>query len=233
MATAQQTPSTLTIFIHQSTTATAAAAKPAKTFPAVVRPFLRSACRLGNKTKCENISPFLCMLQTKKETNKQNPTRKTTETCTVTWHVSCWWTPVLKNLSLLQKTSRKKHTIIDVKLFPGGLCRNALIRSFRRQFLSQWISQPPSDAAGGSTSTMVEKWAWKWSTRYLQAQVPLKPIACASFCFFWANGGGGGGFFRDFFYTFPSLPSGFIMFHLSIPSCFVSIDQIFIIYRHW
>lgn len=71
-STAQQTPSTLTIFIHQSTTATAAAAKPAKTFPAVVRPFLRSACRLGNKTKCENISPLLCMLQTikKRQTNK-------------------------------------------------------------------------------------------------------------------------------------------------------------------
>ena len=126
----------------------------------------------------------------------------------------------LRNLSLLQKHPVKTNILMSN--FPIDLCRNALIRSFRRQFLSQWTkqptnqptNQPTSDAAGGSTSTMVEKWAWKWSTRYLQAQVPLKPIACASFCFFWANGGGGGGFFRDFFYTFPSLPSGFIMFHL-------------------
>lgn len=42
--------------------------------------------------------------------------------------------------------------------------------------------------------TMVEKWekrAWKWSTRYLQAQVPLKPIAWRIILLFFGQTAGG------------------------------------------
>ena len=98
---------------------------------------------------------------------------------------------VLRNLFV----TKNKH--FDVKL-PLCLCRECfdseLPEAVPVTSMDQPTNQPLGYAGGGSTSSTVGmgKRAWKWSTRYLQAQVALKPIACGS-CF-------GKGFLEMFLY---------------------------------